>query len=678
MISLVPVHVNRDGHGTILMSQARGATERYPLKAPIRPDIGWSAGLFGLALVLRLLHLWTIHDTPFFTDLGLDPLAYDEWGRRLAAGDWLGDDIFYQDPLYPYLLGSVYWLFGHSTTLMIVLQCFLGALVAPLVHRASRHWFDSSEARVAGVLAALYAPAIYYDGLLLKTWLGAFLVTLSLSAISIALRMPSPRWWVGVGVLLGLGCLVRGNLLLFLPALALWLLLRAGLPDETTARVSLRLRLLRRLQRGSRWWRVAGLMAGVALILAPTAVRNRVVGGEWVLTTAQGGPNFYLGNNPINTSGRYEPLPFVGANPKYERAGFTAEAERRTGRRLSATEVSRFWFGEAWRWMRSYPGDWLLLTWRKFSTYWGAYEVPDNLDYDLYRQSAPVLRLPLPGFGLVAPLGLLGLWTVRRRGGWPHLLGLFVLLYSTSVVLFFVFSRYRLPMLPALFPLAGVASVNLVRRVRAGLSGKASIAPASRQLALVFLLASFVNLPVHALPGSRAFAIAGALGLPRRAESSAPGHFNLGLSYARRADNGHDPAPLLELAVREFREAARQNPSASAPVAELGKALARLRRDAEAIDAFLTAIRLAPDQPRPHHVVGLLYRRGGDLVAAERHFRRALQIAPHRLDSAIALGEVLLQRGDRTAAAVAFRHALGLDPTDASAREGLRAALGLP
>ena len=30
-----------------------------------------------------------------------DSHAYDAWAQRIAAGDWVGGDVFYQAPLYP-------------------------------------------------------------------------------------------------------------------------------------------------------------------------------------------------------------------------------------------------------------------------------------------------------------------------------------------------------------------------------------------------------------------------------------------------------------------------------------------------------------------------------------------------------------------------------------------------
>ena len=42
-----------------------------------------------------------------------DSRGYDEWARRIAGGDWLGHEVFYQAPLYPYLLGVIYAIAGR-------------------------------------------------------------------------------------------------------------------------------------------------------------------------------------------------------------------------------------------------------------------------------------------------------------------------------------------------------------------------------------------------------------------------------------------------------------------------------------------------------------------------------------------------------------------------------------
>src|SRR6266700_3833284 len=71
-------------------------------------------GVWLAAFGVRLLYLWQIRDAPFF-DLRIgDAQAYHEWAKRIAAGDWLGQGVFYQAPLYPYFLAIVYRIFGDS------------------------------------------------------------------------------------------------------------------------------------------------------------------------------------------------------------------------------------------------------------------------------------------------------------------------------------------------------------------------------------------------------------------------------------------------------------------------------------------------------------------------------------------------------------------------------------
>jgi Flp pilus assembly protein TadD len=216
----------------------------------------------------------------------------------------------------------------------------------------------------------------------------------------------------------------------------------------------------------------------------------------------------------------------------------------------------------------------------------------------------------------VAPLGILGAALGWRKRGWPRLLVLFVGVYSLSVILFFVFSRFRMAMMPALFILAGYAVSELVRRFWR---------PALALLVFVFL---FVNLPVRGAADSAALKLAEALRLPTRTESSATAHYNLGLTFAAHAGKEGDSNELLRLAEAELRKALEQEPDHARIHIELGKVLARQHRDDEAIAIFEQAARLDPYNYRIHHALGLLYRREGDKGAADRAFRREKELRP--------------------------------------------------
>ena len=64
-----------------------------------------SVALFLLAVSLRLMHVAAMDRYLDFHHPVLDARYFDLWARRLAAGDWLGHDVFFVDPLYAYFLG---------------------------------------------------------------------------------------------------------------------------------------------------------------------------------------------------------------------------------------------------------------------------------------------------------------------------------------------------------------------------------------------------------------------------------------------------------------------------------------------------------------------------------------------------------------------------------------------
>ncbi|TMA68990.1 MAG: hypothetical protein E6J69_06645, partial [Deltaproteobacteria bacterium] len=151
-------------------------------------------------------------------------------------------------------------------------------------------------------------------------------------------------------------------------------------------------------------------------------------------------------------------------NPHFEEADFRAAAEAQAGRSLAPREVSRFWFAQAFQHMREHPAFAARAMFCKLVLFWNDFEISDNQDQYLLERDSWVLRLPLLGFGGIAPLALLGVIATRRREA--RLLCGFVLLYCGSVVAFFIFSRYRIQVVPALLPLAAVGAAELVARIR--------------------------------------------------------------------------------------------------------------------------------------------------------------------------------------------------------------------
>lgn len=121
---------------------------------------------------------------------------------------------------------------------------------------------------------------------------------------------------------------------------------------------------------------------------------------------------------------------------------------------------------------------------------WSALEIPSGSDLPELQFYTPLMRLPFPRFGWIAPLAVLGVWLRRRdRRVWLWLL----LPAVHTLALAFVAlagGRQRLPMLPALLVLAALGIDALVDAwVRRDV--------AVWRFATVLLLAVFV--PIHLL-----------------------------------------------------------------------------------------------------------------------------------------------------------------------------------
>jgi Tfp pilus assembly protein PilF len=595
---------------------------RMEARKPEREGLWLGVILAGAALV-RLIYLLDLRRTPFFDHLLLDLASYDAWGRRIAAGEWLGSRVFYQDPLYPYFLGFIYALFGHRLWIVYLLQLALGTLTVYLVYRLARGYFSVPVARIAAALAALYKPFIFYDIQIDKSFLAVLLVTAACLLLWRAGQWNSGPAWICAGIVLGLLVLIRGNYLLLFPMILLGMLLfNAG-------------------RRRGRAIFLYGL--GVALILFAALAHNLIVGKDLVLTTSQGGQNFYIGNNPENLTGMYRAPEFARGDPKFEEADFAREAERQLGRSLKPSEISNYWLKQGFAFLKERPLRFFRLLWVKTTLFWNNYEVPDNLDMYYFDAYSIIMRLWLPAFGLVAPFGILGmvLCISDRRRLWT--LYLFALAYFASVILFFVFSRYRLPAVPFLLVFGAEAARRLWEQLR-GRRFRSAAAAGS----LLLLAGIAVNIPLGNTYNPSAID-------------------NLGTMLLQMGD--------LDGAESLFRQVIARNADFSNARNNLAVALLRKGEVAAAVKELQEVIRLKPKQPAGYVNLGNALSKQGNAEGAAVNYRKALQLDPGSQEAWQGLGELHRQKGEFAAAADAFRNALRIDSDSASAHNNLAITL---
>lgn len=373
--------------------------------------------VFASALAVRICHILEIssYARPYYLDIINDAWIYDKWGMEIAAGNVIGKDVFYQDPLYPYLLGLIYSVFGHNLFAVILIQSLIGSLTSVLVFLIGAKVINKAIGFFAAMIWATYPPIVFHEGLIMKEGLVVFLVTFVIYMLLLAKDSGYYRYWFLGGIAVGLSALTRGNILLLIPFVLLWAVLEFRSTFVKTFFL---------------------FIAGLLIVLLPIAVRNKFVGGQFVLTTAQAGQNFYWGNNE-EVVGSFLPGPsFARMDPQYEREDFYNEAVRRAGKAMNASEVSRFWFKEGIDFIVKNPGHYAWLEYQKVLLLFNKTEISDNYSYYYYKGFSTVLSFSPVNSWLIIALGLLGMVFAFGNRDRFSLLYIFIISYSLSVILF--------------------------------------------------------------------------------------------------------------------------------------------------------------------------------------------------------------------------------------------------
>lgn len=567
------------------------------------------AAILGGAILLRIANLYALSSSPFFNRPVLDGSFCDRWALEILAG-LAPAAPFYQDPLYPHFLAALYRLFGHSYGAVYGAQMLLGLGVVVLVSDITRRLFGRIPALAAGLLAATYRPFIFYESQIEKTAVALALVTFWLW-VSVRVLQEGRKTAAFIsGASLGLACLTRGNLLIFVILLPILFLFA---PSRSSPK------------RAAPGGGVLGALAfaGALAVLAPVVARNSLLSGDFLLTTTQFGQNLYAGNNAANRDGQNGTPPWVRASPDFEEGDFAAYAEQVRGHSLNQREVSAFYAEAALRWAIENPRSFLVLSFRKAALYFSGVEVPDNQDLDFFGRYSLVLRAPLPGFAAVFALGFAGMVLFGFAGTARFGLLVFFWVYAIVTVVFFVLSRYRVIAVPALLPFAGAFAVWLVVAVAAAVRGQ-GIVCGVKGLALACAGLTLTLAPVAGV----APAVAGAQTL-----------VNLGVQYNREGN--------LEAAEKVFREALALDPLHVGALRSLG-VLAFTREDRTEANAFLQRVtQINPEDPVARYYLGMLHEAEGDLPSAVADYDMAARLLPGREDIKEALSRTRAKRGVR-------------------------------
>ena len=393
-------------------------------------------------LVLRLafgLLYWTgkplTHDEREY--LALAQSLRDGTGLHYPAGHDSGTaPQFGRAPGYPAFL-AVLGVAGDAPATPVgvkVAQSAIGALVVWMIGTITLRAAGPRAGAIAAGLSAVYLPLVWIAAYVLSETLfmpvALWCVMLLDAAMARADAERSPRGGgaltVAAGLVAGAGILIRPAMILFLPIAALWFIRRG------------------------RWSLALAFCVAAAVVVAPWTLRNAKEYGRFVLVASEGGVTFWTGNHPLAV-GEGD----LAANPAIKEAEV---AFRNAHPGSSAEELEPLYYASAISHITDNPGWWMALLARKaFYAF-----VPVGPSYRLHSRRY-FWGSVLP-YALLAPLALIGLFRLMRRGGAATPLLLLALSVVLTGLIFFPQERFRIPVIDPTVIVC--ASVVLAERAR--------------------------------------------------------------------------------------------------------------------------------------------------------------------------------------------------------------------
>ncbi|NNF05285.1 MAG: tetratricopeptide repeat protein [Candidatus Eisenbacteria bacterium] len=528
--------------------------------SPINLRPLWGALI--LALILRVGVWVQVHEIPLYSQPSGDAATYVALADLIASEGPLAPRgaVYNQAPLYPMFLSALQGM-GLSLGGIRWVQHALGILGVFLMWLIGRSIGGRYTAALSAFLAAAYGPLIFFESELLSICLAIFLLQLALVAW---LRNWKP---ILAGLFWGLAVLAQPNLLL-----AGLLVVAVGFYNP---------KWLGRAKRSALVFTLIGLMIPCSLTLA----RNLSEAGSPTLVSANGGINFFIGNNR-QANGTFHLPPDSGLinRPEGLFASAAEVAEKAQGLAPTPANVDRFWWNRGFDFWIGQPGTALGLGARKVMFALNNYEVPNHFDFGYFRERSRVLWA-LPTLGWIIPFALVGFVLLWRRG--RALLPLVGIGIVISVTLFFVTARYRLPLVVVALPACAFA-LNWLWDQRRSLT---KAWPAGILIAAALVIAF----------------------IPMIQTDVTQAHM-MNLEGAALAQQGD-----VKKAEEAFLRAAEQNPQNAEALNNLGRMQAEQGKITEALQNYREALRANPLQAETYFNLEELYREG-------ERYEEALQI----------------------------------------------------
>ncbi len=369
--------------------------------------------LFAISFCIRLVYLLSYQNSAFFDTYIVDASFHHKWAQQILAGDIFSlqqGDVLYKPPFYPYFMAGITLLTGSDYFAPRFIQIVLGSFNCVFVYLIAARYFSRKSSVIASLIYSFYFVTIYFDVEIEIPCVAIFLTLFSFYLIKQKVKWLSLLFSV---FLFGLSILALPTNLLLVP-LYLWILFRSCGLKKT-----------------------ALYFVIVVLVIAPCTLRNLIYGKHFVLISANGGINFYIGNNK-----HFDKTISIQPGSAWER--FSSQPYAFKGITSKAGE-DRYWYEKSFRYIRENPVHYMGLLLKKSVLYFMNYEIMRNRDIYYAWSESFFRKIPFVSLLLIFPAGIIGLLLSLKQAKSRCDLYVLLILLILPCILFFVTSRYRLP-----------------------------------------------------------------------------------------------------------------------------------------------------------------------------------------------------------------------------------------
>ncbi|MBI4651238.1 glycosyltransferase family 39 protein [Candidatus Desantisbacteria bacterium] len=414
--------------------------------------------IFFLSLILKLLYIFMVEGIN--THPGVDGVFYDKVALNVARGYGFvtspGDYGTEKPPIYVFLIGLLYYIFGHNYGAIRIVQAILSGVICIFTYLIGKKVKNENIGKIASFLVAL-DPFLTQ----LSAWyLSQILyITFEIIAIYFIVKMEEEFSWGKAfitGLLLGLSSLTMSySSPFFYPFILLW----SFLVFKGNAK------------------NIGKSFGTIALVLTLTisvwTIRNYIIFKEFIPIGTASGLRFWGGNNP-RAKGVWVPWSgssrfyFSAGEPGWGDAGDWSDWASQAGSPwlnlqfgksggLTRNERDmRYWL-MGWKWIKKHPADYLILSCKKFITFWQYWNPLTTLPRPnrLWRNIGKMYYYPLLVFFLIGIIYNLSAWKKLTT------LYIFILHSITGALVFFGDAGQRAPITPVLWIIAAAGLAEI-------------------------------------------------------------------------------------------------------------------------------------------------------------------------------------------------------------------------